>query len=126
MAGVVERVPHLLREDPVLRVEVPGLVPAEFERGEIDAVDRAEVRPGGHEARVVDELRGCAGATRGLAIGSHDPLPAVEQQPPQRLDVGRAGQATGHADHGDVRLVVRQSRIDGTGHELVSCRMRRR
>jgi hypothetical protein len=109
-ARILQRLPHQLQQQPLLRVHLLGLARRDPEGGGVEAV------------RVLDQPGGQGVAAARLALpGMVEPLdrPAVaadlrdaaaplEQQRPEVVEAGRAGQPAGHADHRDG--LVRKSR----------------
>ena len=101
VAGILERVPGTLEEDPLLRIEDLRVPRAEPEEGRVEEVDAFERHAFVHEARMAHHGRIDAG--RGQVLGGETPhrLHAVLQVLPELRDIRRIRHAAAHADYGD-------------------------
>ncbi len=101
VAGVLERVPGALEEEPVLRVQELRLARREAEERGVEAVGVGDHPLGADVARLRQRL---GGHPRRPQLGGgemRDRLAAGEEALPEALEVGGAGEAAGHADDGD-------------------------
>src|SRR5262249_52798931 len=120
------RLPGALEEDPVLRVHELDLARVEPEKGGVEEVDvaqdplRLDVVVAPHELGVDPHRDQLLGGEYG------NPLAPGDEARPEALDVGRAGEAAGEADDGEVGLApYRALRADARGGGLGGrCRWR--
>ena len=94
--GVLDAMPHRLDRQPMLRIEEAGLARRDAEEAGIERVDAVE-EAAAQRVAVVRRLRGERPAFRQLA----DEVSLGLQVAPEGGEIGRAGKAPAHADHGD-------------------------
>ena len=99
-ARVLERLPGELQHEALLRVHGRGLPRGDAEEAGVESVDAVQVPP------VLQALRGLVGLGEPvqrppLGRGLDDRVAAFVQKLPERVGVGRAGQAARHPDYGD-------------------------
>ncbi len=106
---VLQRVPGVLQEQALLRVEYGGLGGRVAEEARVEAVDAGEHGPGAHVRGVGEQfLADARGAQFGLGEAG-DAVHSRGEAAPQGPYAVRAREAAGHADQRDVgaRLVLR-------------------
>ena len=100
VAGVLERGPRHLEEVAVLRIHQLRFERRDAEEAGVEQLDVVEDAAGGDVGRIGDDGGGDAGIELGGGEVA-DRLGAVAEVLPERLDIGGAGEAAGHADDGD-------------------------
>ena len=101
-----EGLPGAFEEQPLLRVENARLARREAEERRVEQLDPLE--GGGHlqVGGIGERLGGHAGGQQLLGGEGADGLDPVAQVLPEPLEVGRAGEAPGHRDDGDLRAAA--------------------
>ena len=103
MAGVFERAPHFLKQQPVLRIDVERLAGRDVEKRGVKLVHAFE-HPGGagiNLARFAGHRIKKRINVPTVARNFADAVNTVLQIVPELSDGPRTGKASGHADHGD-------------------------
>ncbi len=101
-AGVLDRLPGGLQQDPLLRVDLDGFARRDLEERGVEVVDVAEVaavtlvRPPGRGAGVVEHVD-----IPPVRRNRPDRVPPFEQGLPERRRTVAARKAAAHPDHGD-------------------------
>ena len=120
-AGVLERLPAQLQQQPLLRVQRLRLERRDPEELRVELVDtgqeRTESRGVVHGHLIREHLPHAPFAVTGRAVG--DRAPAGLEEPPEVREVLRAGKPAGHAHDGDrcvaPRVAVRGHRVGAGG-----------
>ena len=102
VAGVLERLPGELQEDPVLRVHDLRLAGVDAEEGGVETGVAVELRNRRHPRRIAQDLRADAELGELASLQVPDRFDPVPQVAPQRADVAGAGKAPGHAHDRDL------------------------
>ena len=100
MAAALEAFPAQLHEDALLRVHQLGFAWRDAEEGGVEKLHVVEHAAGLDVARIA----GHGGRQTGVELGileEGDAVAAGTQLVPELFDVGRAGEAARHRDHGD-------------------------
>jgi hypothetical protein len=105
VAGVIERRPGQLQEQPVLRVERLGLARSEAEQAGVELVHRFRHAARPHIAGVAQQVGIDARVAQLLVGEERDRRHPLAQVAPVRLEVRRPRHADGHADDGDAAKI---------------------
>ncbi len=120
--GVLQRLPAEFQHQPLLRVHHRGLARGDAEELRVETVDLVEesAPPAAGAGQLAVEQAGRAPTLlRRLGDGGC----SGSQQPPEAVEVGRCGQAAGHADDGDPAIRVHRHRVrDSFG--IAHCHLR--
>ena len=105
-AGVLQRVPGALQEEPVLGVDRPREHRYQAEELGVEQLLPFQRSTSGYEPGVRDQVRIHARGEQLLGVEETDGFDSVHQVRPELLDVPRARKASGEADHGHLSRVL--------------------